>query len=111
MFRLEKVFQNDDKGFLLLTNIIKAFTIFGLIYIYARFQDVYNNAYTLLKQSYGIVNFYHFGYTFFVDLLWYKINSQTNRNFCVFQVGLGEEIDTVHASVDSHYQKTNPKTQ
>ena len=39
MFRLEKVFQNDDKGFVLFTNIIKAITIFCSIYIYSILEN------------------------------------------------------------------------
>lgn len=54
MFRLEKVFQNDDKGFVYLVNLSKTFVLFISIYIYSILReysiyDLFN--YTIFVKS------------------------------------------------------------
>ena len=45
MFRLEKVFQNDDNFFITLTSILKFFFLFILIYVFSILEN--NSIYEL----------------------------------------------------------------
>ena len=76
MFRLEKVFQNDDKGFLLFSNIIKAFTLFCSIYISSIFEN--HTIYQLYDFSIFIRSEY-FLYAFFLPILFFIIISLNNK--------------------------------
>ena len=78
MFRLEKVFQNDDKGFLLFINIIKAFTIFFSIYIYSILEN--RTIYQLFDFSIFVRSEY-FLYALFLPILFFIIISLNNKNY------------------------------
>ena len=78
MFRLEKVFQNDDKGFLLFTNIIKAFTLFCSIYISSIFEN--RTIYQLFDFSIFVRSEY-FLYALFLPILFFTIISSNNKNY------------------------------
>ena len=78
MFRLEKVFQNDDKGFLLFTNIIKAFTLFCSIYISSIFEN--RTIYQLFDFSIFVRSEY-FLYALFLPILFFIIISSNNKNY------------------------------
>ena len=77
MFRLEKVFQNDDKGFVLLTNIIKIFTIFCSIYIYSVLEN--HSIYQLFDFSIFVRSEY-FLYAFFLPIIFFIIISSINKS-------------------------------
>jgi exopolysaccharide biosynthesis polyprenyl glycosylphosphotransferase len=77
MFRLEKVFQNDDKGFVLLTNFIKVFTIFGSIYIYSILEN--RSIYQLFDFSIFVRSEY-FLYAFFLPIIFFIIISSNNKS-------------------------------
>ena len=47
MFRLEKVFQNDDSGFIYFTTFLKSILLFFIIYVSAILQK--NTIYDLLS--------------------------------------------------------------
>ena len=78
MFRLEKVFQNDDKGFLLFSNIIKAFTLFCSIYISSIFEN--RTIYQLFDFSIFVRSEY-FLYALFLPILFFTIISSNNKNY------------------------------
>ena len=78
MFRLEKVFQNDDKGFILFINIIKAFTIFFSIYIYSILEN--RTIYQLFDFSIFVRSEY-FLYALFLPILFFTIISSNNKNY------------------------------
>ena len=76
MFRLEKVFQNDDKGFLLFTNIIKTFTIFSSIYIYSILEN--RTIYQLLDfDIFAHSEYYQYG--FYFPIIFFIIITSTNK--------------------------------
>jgi len=78
MFRLEKVFQNDDKGFLLFTNIIKAFTLFCSIYISSILEN--HTIYQLFDFSIFVLSEY-FLYALFLPILFFIIISSNNKSY------------------------------
>ena len=78
MFKLEKVFQNDDKGFVLFTNIIKAFTLFCSIYIYSIFENL--TIYQLFDFSIFVRSEY-FLYALFLPILFLIIISSNNKRY------------------------------
>ena len=78
MFRLEKVFQNDDKGFLLFTNIIKAFILFCSIYISSIFEN--RTIYQLFDFSIFVRSEY-FLYALFLPILFFIIISSNKKKY------------------------------
>jgi exopolysaccharide biosynthesis polyprenyl glycosylphosphotransferase len=78
MLRLEKVFQNDDKGFLLFANIIKAFTLFCSIYISSILEN--RTIYQLFDFSIFVRSEY-FLYALFLPILFFTIISSNNKNY------------------------------
>ena len=78
MFRLEKVFQNDDKGFLLFSNIIKAFILFCSIYISSILEN--RTIYQLFDFSIFVRSEY-FLYALFLPILFFTIISSNNKNY------------------------------
>ncbi len=78
MFRLEKVFQNDDKGFLLFTNIIKAFILFCSIYISSIFEN--HTIYQLFDFSIFVLSEY-FLYALFLPILFFIIISSNKKKY------------------------------
>ena len=78
MFRLEKVFQNDDKGFLLFSNIIKAFTLFCSIYISSIFEN--RTIYQLFDFSIFVRSEY-FLYALLLPILFFIIISSNKKKY------------------------------
>ena len=78
MFRLEKVFQNDDKGFLLFSNIIKAFILFCSIYISSIFEN--RTIYQLFDFSIFVRSEY-FLYALFLPILFFIIISSNKKKY------------------------------
>ena len=78
MFRLEKVFQNDDKGFVLFSNIIKAFTLFCSIYISSIFEN--RTIYQLFDFSIFVRSEY-FLYALFLPILFFIIISSNKKKY------------------------------
>ena len=76
MFRLEKVFQNDDKGFVLFTNFIKSLTIFSSIYIYSILEN--RTIYQLLDFNIFTSSKY-FEYGIFFPIIFLIIIISTNK--------------------------------
>ena len=78
MFRLEKVFQNDDKGFVLFINIIKVFTIFFSIYIYSILEN--RTIYQLLDfDIFAHSQYYQYG--IFFPIIFFLIITSTNKEY------------------------------
>ena len=65
MFRLEKVFQNDDSGLIYFATLIKTIFLFFLIYIAAILQK--NTVYDLFSLTVFKKTNYYF-YSFFITL-------------------------------------------
>ena len=76
MFRLEKVFQNDDKSFVLFTNILKSFAIFSSIYIYSILEN--RTIYQLLDFNIFTHSKY-FEYGIFLPIIFFIIITSTNK--------------------------------
>ena len=76
MFRLEKVFQNDDKSFVLFTNILKSFAIFSSIYIYSILEN--RSIYQLLDFNI-FINSKYFEYAIFFPIIFFIIITFTNK--------------------------------
>ena len=76
MFRLEKVFQNDDKGFILYSNLIKVITIFFSIYSYSILEN--RSIYQLLDFNIFIYSKY-FEYAIFFPIIFFIIITFTNK--------------------------------
>ena len=87
MFRLEKVFQNDDSGYILFVNFIKSLTLFFSTYVFV----------ILSKNSiYDIINFElfknsnYFFFSFFITIIYFvlsfflKNNTDYQKNFISF---------------------------
>ena len=83
MFKLEKVFQNDDSGYILFVNFLKSIFIYISIYIFSILKD--NSIFDLNKTEifinskffyYSIIlSFIYFVNSFFLkNRLEYKIN-------------------------------------
>ncbi|MDC1490790.1 exopolysaccharide biosynthesis polyprenyl glycosylphosphotransferase [Pelagibacteraceae bacterium] len=76
MFRLEKVFQNDDKSFVLFTNILKSFAIFSSIYIYSILEN--RTIYQLLDfDIFAHSQYYQYG--FYFPIIFFIIITSTNK--------------------------------
>ena len=66
MFRLEKVFQNDDNFFIKFTNILKFFFLFILIYVFSILE---NNSIYELSNFYLFKNSIFFEFSFIFILI------------------------------------------
>ena len=75
MFRLEKVFQNDDSGYLIFINFIKSIILFLSIYIFAILKE--NSIFELVDfKIFKNSNLYYFSiffYYFIIYLLFFFI--------------------------------------
>jgi len=98
MFRLEKVFQNDDSGFIYFITIIKTILTFLVIYIFSILQNysIYEIfEFEIFKQS----NFYL--YSFFIVFFYFIISLSIKnkrffqRNFISF---LKEDLSSITAA-------------
>jgi exopolysaccharide biosynthesis polyprenyl glycosylphosphotransferase len=86
MFKLEKVFQNDDKGFILFTEVIKTLLIFFSIYIFAILES--HSIYQLFNYDIFInSNYFQYGVLFPIIFFLFclsKSNTFYNLNFVSF---------------------------
>ena len=63
MFKLEKVFQNDDSGYYFFINLIKSLTILGSIYVFSILEK--NSIYELLNYKIFFILIFNFNFIFF----------------------------------------------
>ena len=87
MFRLEKVFQNDDSGYILFVNFIKSLTLFFSTYLFVILSK--NSIYDLI--NFGLFknsNYYLFSFfivvIYFIFSLFLKNRSDYQKNFISF---------------------------
>ena len=87
MFKLEKVFQNDDAGYILYTNFIKSLSLFLLTYLFVilnknSIYDLFN--FELFKKS----NYYFFSFfiliIYFTFSFFFKNRNNYQKNFLSF---------------------------
>ncbi len=99
MFKLEKVFQNDDSGYILFVNFFKSITLFITSYFFSILSK--NSIYELINFSYfKNSNYFFFSIiitiTYFVISFFLKHNYQFKKNFISF---LKEDISNLIASL------------
>ena len=70
MFKLEKVFQNDDSGYILFVNFLKSIFIFASIYI---FSILKNNSIFDLNKTEIFINSKFFYYSIILSFLYFVI--------------------------------------
>ena len=99
MFRLEKVFQNDDSGYILFSNFIKSVFIFTTTYVFVILSDysIYElTDYKIFKNS----NFYFYSIllsiTYFITSFFLKNKKDYKKNFLSF---LKEDILNIIISI------------
>ncbi len=78
MFKLEKVFQNDDRGFILFIILLKTITIFCSIYIYSILES--RTIYHLFDHDIFVYSKY-FEYGIFFPIIFFIIMLSTNKLF------------------------------
>ena len=86
MFKLEKVFQNDDSGYYLFINFIKSLTILISIYIFSILEK--NSIYDLFNYKI-FINSKYFLYSFSISILYFLISfnfkaKEYKKNFLSF---------------------------
>ena len=86
MFRLEKVFQNDDTGYYLFINFIKSIITFLCIYLFSILEK--NSIYDLLNFEIFKLSKYYF-YSFCVSIIYFVVSfyfkkKEYRRNFISF---------------------------
>ena len=87
MFRLEKVFQNDDSGFILFVNFIKSLSLFFSIYIFIILSN--NSIYDLLNfELFTNSNYFFFSIfisvTYLIFSFFLKDRTNYQKNFLSF---------------------------
>ena len=99
MFRLEKVFQNDDSGYILFSNFIKSLTLLSSSYI---FVILINNSIYELKDYTIYLNSNYFNYSiilssfFFINSFFLRNKKEYRKNFISF---LREDILNIFFSI------------
>ena len=68
MFRLEKVFQNDDQGYVYFVNLLKSLSILLIVYIFSILQN--RSIYQLFDFKI-FVNSNYFIYSFILPILFF----------------------------------------
>ena len=86
MFKLEKVFQNDDSGYYFFINLIKSLTILGSIYVFSILEK--NSIYDLLNYKI-FLNSKYFLYSFLISILYFFFSfnfkkKEYKKNFISF---------------------------
>ena len=71
MFRLEKVFQNDDSGYILFVNSIKSLTLFFSTYLFVILSK--NSIYDLLNFEL-FKNSNYFFFSFFIFAIYFTFS-------------------------------------
>ena len=80
MFRLEKVFQNDDSGFIYFTSLLKTLFLFILIYSSALLQN--NTVYDLFSlEKFKATNFYTYSFIITFFYLIFSLSIKNKRYF------------------------------
>ena len=87
MFRLEKVFQNDDSGYVLFINVIKSFFLFLISYIFVILNK--NTIYEISNYKIFLNSEFFFYATlipliFFISSLFLKNKKEYKKNFFSF---------------------------
>ena len=87
MFRLEKVFQNDDSGYVLFINVIKSFFLFLISYIFVILNK--NTIYEISNYKIFLNSEFFFYATlipliFFISFLFLKNKKEYKKNFLSF---------------------------
>ena len=87
MFRLEKVFQNDDSGYVLFINVIKSFFLFLISYIFVILNK--NTIYEISNYKIFLNSEFFFYATlipliFFISSLFLKNKKEYKKNFLSF---------------------------
>ena len=87
MFRLEKVFQNDDSGYILFSNFIKSLILFVTTYIFVILSD--NSIYELTDFNiFKSSNFFFYSILlsiiYFIISFFLKNNKEYKKNFLSF---------------------------
>ncbi len=99
MFRLEKVFQNDDSGFILFSNFIKSALILFVTYIFVILIDnsIYElSDYTIYTKSNFFIYSIFLSITYFILSFFLKNKKEYKKNFLSF---LKEDIFNIFFSV------------
>ena len=87
MFRLEKVFQNDDSGFILFSNFIKSLILLVTVYIFVILSD--HSIYELTDyNTFKISNFFSYSILlsiiYFIFSFFFKDEKEYKKNFLSF---------------------------
>ena len=87
MFRLEKVFQNDDNGFILFSNFIKSLILLVTVYIFVILSD--HSIYELTDyNTFKISNFFSYSILlsiiYFIFSFFFKDKKEYKKNFLSF---------------------------
>ena len=99
MFRLEKVFQNDDSGFILFSNFIKSALLLFVTYIFVILIDnsIYElSDYTIYTKSNFFIYSIFLSITYFILSFFLKNKKEYKKNFLSF---LKEDIFNIFFSV------------
>ena len=87
MFRLEKVFQNDDSGYILFTNFIKSILllIFSYLHVILSNNSIYElNDYQIFKNSNFFLYSIIISINFFIFSFFFKNRKEYRKNFISF---------------------------
>ena len=99
MFRLEKVFQNDDSGFILFSNFIKSALLLFVTYIFVILIDnsIYElSDYTIYAKSNFFIYSIFLSISYFILSFFLKNKKEYKKNFLSF---LKEDIFNIFFSV------------
>ena len=99
MFRLEKVFQNDDSGFILFSNFIRSALLLFLTYIFAILIDnsIYElSDYTIYTKSNFFIYSIFLSINYFILSFFLKNKKEYKKNFLSF---LKEDILNIFFSI------------
>ena len=77
MFRLEKVFQNDDQGYVYFVNLLKSLSILLIVYIFSILQN--RSIYQLFDFKI-FVNSNYFTYSFILPIIFFFIITLVKKN-------------------------------
>ena len=78
MFKLEKVFQNDDTGYYLFINFIKSLILFISIYIFSILEK--NSLYDLFNFEI-FKNSNYFIYSILISILFFTISLNSKKKY------------------------------
>ena len=87
MFRLEKVFQNDDQGYIYFVNLLKSLSILLTVYIFSILQNrsIYQLFdYKIFVNSNYFTYSFIFSFLFFLTIILVKKNKIYEKNFISF---------------------------